>query len=112
MLGRTSSSSFLVLGSLCGVYSRGSSFFIFLKSSSQRGYSILAPILASVSPKYGSWTKGSLVILLMTDTSLGQNSNCLATNGEEPSPTFYYYILVALGNFPVEGFFGGIVPAI
>jgi hypothetical protein len=72
----------------------------------------LAPILASVSPKYGCWTKGSLVILLMKDTSLGENSNCLATDGEEPSPTFYSCILGALGNFLVEGFFGGIVPAI
>jgi hypothetical protein len=72
----------------------------------------LAPILASVSPKVGGWTKGSLVIVLMTDTGLGENSNCLTTAGEEPSPTSDSCSLGALGDFLVEGFFGGIVPTI
>jgi hypothetical protein len=48
----------------------------------------------------------------MTDTVLGENSNFLATDGEESSPTSNSYILGALGDFLVEGFFGGIVPAI
>jgi hypothetical protein len=112
MLGRTSSSSFLVSVSLCGVYSRGSYFLIFLKTSSQQGNAILAPILAFVSPKAGGWTKGSLVIVLMTDTVLGVNSNCLATAGEDPSPTSDSCSLGALSDFLVEGFFRGIVPAI
>jgi hypothetical protein len=85
---------------------------IFLKKNSQRGNAILAPILASVSPKAGGWTKGSLVILLMTNTSLGTKSNFLATDGEEPSPTSDSYSLGALGDFLVDGFFGGIIPVI
>jgi len=70
----------------------------------------LDPILASVSPKAGGWKKGSLVILLMMDTSLETNSNCLATDGEESSPTSDSYSLGDLGDFLVDGFFRGIVP--
>jgi hypothetical protein len=52
------------------------------------------------------------VIALMTDTSLGENSNCLATAEEEPYPIFYSCSFGAHGDFLVDGFFGGIVPAI
>ena len=72
----------------------------------------MAPILAFVSLKAGGWTKGSLVILLMMDTGLGENSNCLTTDGEEPSPTSDSRSLGALDDFLVEGFFRGIVPVI
>jgi hypothetical protein len=72
----------------------------------------LGPMLASISLKTGGWTKGSLVILLMMDSGLGADSNCLATDGEEPSPTSDSFILGDLGDFLVEGFFGGIIPTI
>jgi hypothetical protein len=68
----------------------------------------LAPIFASVSLKAEGWTKVFLVIVLMTGTGLEANSNCLATVGEEPSPASDSCILGALGDFLVEGFFGGI----
>jgi hypothetical protein len=48
----------------------------------------------------------------MTDTSLGWNYNCLATTEEDPSPTSDSCSFGALGDFMVEGFFGGTVPAI
>jgi hypothetical protein len=67
-------------------------------------------MLASVSLKAGGWEKGSLVIALMMDTSLGVNSNCLATTGEEPSPIYDPCSFGAHGDFLVDGFFGGIVP--
>jgi hypothetical protein len=41
----------------------------------------------------------------MMDTGLGENSNCLTTDGEEPSPTSDSCSLGALGDFLVEGFF-------
>jgi hypothetical protein len=56
--------------------------------------------------------KAFLVAVLMTGTGLGVNSNCLATAGEEPSPASGSCGFGALGDFLVEGFFGGIVPAI
>jgi hypothetical protein len=62
---------FLVSGSLCGVYSRGSSFLIFLNNYSQRGNVVLDPMFASVSPKAGGWTKAFLVVVLMTGISFG-----------------------------------------
>ena len=40
----------------------------------------------------------------------GENSNCLATIGEEPSPTSGSCIFGALGYFLVVGFFRGIIP--
>jgi hypothetical protein len=108
MLGRTSSLSFLVLGLLCEVYSRGSSFLIFLKNYSHRGNVVLAPMLTSVSPKVEDWMKAFLVVVLMTSTSLGENSNCLSTAGEDPSPAFGSCGFGALGDFLVEVLFGGI----
>jgi hypothetical protein len=51
MFGKTSSSSFLISGSLCGIYSRNSSLLIFLKSSPQCGSTALPPVFSSVSPK-------------------------------------------------------------
>jgi hypothetical protein len=48
----------------------------------------------------------------MTYTSLGGNSNCLATIEEDPSPTYDFCSFGALGYFLVEVFFGGIIPAI
>jgi len=72
----------------------------------------LAPMFASMSPKAGGWTKASLVAVSMKGTSLEANSNCLATAGEEPSPTSDSCNFGALGDFLVEGFFEGIVLAI
>jgi hypothetical protein len=112
MFGRTSSSRFLVSGSLCGVYSRVSSFLIFLKNSSQGGNVVLAQMFASVSPKVRGWMKGFLVDVLMICTGLVENSNFLAIVGEEPSPASSSCGFGALGDFLVEGFFRGIVPAI
>jgi hypothetical protein len=91
---------------------RGSSFLIFLKTYSQRGKFVFAPILTSVSLKDGGRTKGSLVIALMMDTGLGENSNFLATAGEEPSPISDSCTFGTRGDFLVDGFFGGIVPVI
>jgi hypothetical protein len=48
----------------------------------------------------------------MTGTVLGENSNCLATIGEDPSLASGSCSFGTLGDFLVEGFFGGIVPAI
>jgi hypothetical protein len=48
----------------------------------------------------------------MMGTSFGANSNCLATSGDEPSPTSGSCRFRALGDFLVVGFFGGIVPTI
>jgi hypothetical protein len=47
----------------------------------------------------------------MMVTVFEANSNCLATLGEEPSPTFGSYRFGAIGDFLVVGLFGGIVPA-
>jgi len=69
-------------------------------------------MLSFVSSKARGWTKGSLVIALMTDTGLGMNSNCLTTTGDETSPTSDSYNFGTLGDLWVDGFFGGIVPAI
>jgi hypothetical protein len=82
---------------------------IFLNNSSQQGKFVLAPILASVSLKDGDYTKGSLVIILMTDTGLGANSNCLSTAREDPSSTSDSCSLGALDDFRVEILFRGIV---
>jgi hypothetical protein len=56
--------------------------------------------------------KAFLVTILMIGIGLGVNSNCLATTGEEPSPTYGSCSFGTLGDFLVEGFFGGIVLAI
>jgi hypothetical protein len=48
----------------------------------------------------------------MMGTGFGANYNCLATAGEEPSPTSGFCNFGTLGDFLVVGFFGGIVPAI
>jgi hypothetical protein len=69
-------------------------------------------MFSSVSLKAGGWMKAFLVVVLMTDTGLGANSNCLATVGEDPSPGSGSCRFGTLGDFLVEGFFGGIVPAI
>jgi hypothetical protein len=69
-------------------------------------------MLAYVSPKAGGWTKGSLLITLMMDTSLGVNSNCHATAREELSPISDSCSFGARGDFLVDGFFGGIIPII
>jgi hypothetical protein len=52
-----------------------------------------------------------LVDVLMTGSSLGENSNCFVGPGDEPSPTSGSFSLGALGDRLVFGFFGGIVPA-
>jgi hypothetical protein len=112
MFGRTSSSSFLVSGSLCGVYSRGYYFLIFLNNSSHQGNVVLAPMFGSVSPKAEGLMKASLEVVLMTGTGFGENSNCLATFVEDHSPAFDSCRFGSLGDFLVEGFFGGIIPVI
>jgi hypothetical protein len=112
MFGRTSSSNLLVSISLCGVYSRGYSFLIFLKNSSHRGNVVLAPMFGFVSLKAEGWIKASLEVVLMTCIGFGVNSNCLTTAGEDPSPTSGSCGSGTLGDFLVEGFFGGIVPTI
>jgi hypothetical protein len=50
---KTSSSSALTSGSLCGTYFENSSQLIFLKSSTQCGSIALVPVLSYVSPKVG-----------------------------------------------------------
>jgi hypothetical protein len=50
---KTSSSSALTYGSLCGMYPENSSRVIFLKSSPQCGSTALVSVLAFVSPKAG-----------------------------------------------------------
>jgi hypothetical protein len=69
-------------------------------------------MFASVSLKYGGWMKAFLVAVLMTSTSFGENSNCLAIVGEEPSLAYGSCGFGALGDFLVEGFFRGIIPTI
>jgi hypothetical protein len=71
----------------------------------------LGPNVRLCVSKGGGWTKAFLVVVLMTGTGFGENSNCLATAGEEPSPTSGSCSFGALGDFLVVGFFGGIVPA-
>jgi hypothetical protein len=56
--------------------------------------------------------KTFLVDVLMTGSGLGENSNCFAAAGEEPSPTSGSFSFGALGDRLVVGFLGGIVPAI
>jgi hypothetical protein len=112
IFGNTSSSSALTSGSLCGMYSGYSSRLIFLKSSPQCGSVVLDPVLASVSPKAGGWTKYFFVDVLMTGSGLCVNSNCLVTPGEEPSPNSGSFSFDALDDHLVVGFLGGIVPAI
>ena len=90
----------------------GFSFLDFLENFFQARKCHLGSNTCLVSLKDGGWKKVSLVILLITDIGLGMNSNCLATDGEEPSPTSDCCSLGALGDFLVEGFFGGIFPAI
>ena len=72
----------------------------------------MAPVLTFVSLNVGGYSKGSLVIILITDIALATNSNCLAIVGDEPSPTFGSCIFDALGNFLVEEFFRGIAPVV
>ena len=55
--------------------------------------------------------KASLVIVLMMSTILEVNSNFLATDGEDPSPTSDSSSFGTLGDFLVVGFFRGIIPA-
>jgi hypothetical protein len=56
--------------------------------------------------------KTFLVDVLMTGSSLGENSNFFAAVGEEPSPTSGSFSFDALGDHLVVGFLGGIVPRI
>ena len=56
--------------------------------------------------------KASLEAVLMIGTSFGENYNCIATAGEDPSPSSSYCGFGSLGDFLVDGFFGGIVLAI
>ena len=56
--------------------------------------------------------KDLLEVVLMTGTSFGVNSNCLATTGEDPSTASGSCSFCLLGDFLVEGFFEGIVSAI
>jgi hypothetical protein len=53
IFGKTLSSSFLISGSLCGVYLGNSFCLIFLKSYPQCGSTTLVPMFASLSPKAG-----------------------------------------------------------
>jgi hypothetical protein len=71
----------------------------------------LDPVLASVSPKARGWTKYFFVVVLMTGSTLGAYSNCLAVPGEEPSPISGSFIFGALGEHLVVGFLDDILPA-
>jgi hypothetical protein len=73
---------------------------------------VLAPMFGFVSLKAGGWTKASLEAVFMIGTSFGVNYNSLATVGEDPSLASGSCIFGSLGDFLVEGFFGGIVPTI
>jgi hypothetical protein len=53
--------------------------------------------------------KTFLVDVLMTGSSVGENSGCFVAPGEYPSPTSGYFILDALDNRLVVGFLGGII---
>jgi hypothetical protein len=44
----------------------------------------------------------------MTGSTLGENSNCLAVSGEDPSPISASFNFGALGERLVVGFLGGI----
>jgi len=48
----------------------------------------------------------------MIGSGLGENFNCFATVGEEPSPTSDSFSFVTLKDHLVVGFLEGIVPAI
>jgi hypothetical protein len=111
IFGNTSSSSALTSGSLCGTYSRYSSWMILLKSYPHCGCAILDPVVSSVSPKAGGWVKTFFVAVLMIGSNLGVYSNCFAAPGEEPSPTFGSFSFSSLDDCLVVGFLGGIVPA-
>ena len=112
IFGKTSSLSFLKSGSLCGIHSMNSSRLIFLKRSPQCGTTSLPLVFASVSPKAEVWVKIFLVDVLMTGSSLGENSSYFAAVGEKPSPTFGSFSFSSFRDFLVVGFLGGIVPAI
>jgi hypothetical protein len=56
--------------------------------------------------------KSFLVDVFITVSSLGANSSCFDTPGEEPSPTSGSFSFGALGDRLVVGFHGGIIPAI
>jgi hypothetical protein len=93
------------------IYSGYSSQLILLKRSPRYGSATLDPVLASVSPKAEGWTKYFFVVVLMTGSTLGAYSNCLAVLGEEPSHISASFSFGALGECLVVGFLGGILPA-
>jgi hypothetical protein len=110
MFGNTWSSSSLTSGLLCGIYSRYSSCLILLNRSPNYGRITLDPVLSSVSPKVGDWTKYFFVDVLMTRSTLGVYSNCLVVPREEPSPISAYFSLGSLGEHLVVGFLSDILP--
>jgi len=109
MLENTWSSSTLISRSLCGIYSRYSSWIILLKISRHCGNITLDPMLAFVSPKARGWKKSFFVDVLMTGFSLGAYSNSLVVPREEPSPVSTYFSLGALDEHLVVGFLGDIL---
>jgi hypothetical protein len=84
---------------------------ILLKSSPQCGSAILDPMLASISPKARGWVKTFFLSILMIGSDLRVYSNSFAAPGEEPSPTYGYFIFGSLNYFLVVGFLGDIFPA-
>jgi hypothetical protein len=96
---------------MCGIYTKNYSLLILLKRSTHCGSATLDPVLASVSPKAGGWTKTFFVVVLTRFSTLGTYSNCLTVLGEEPSPIFGSFSFGALEERLVVGFLGSIVPA-
>jgi hypothetical protein len=109
MFGNTWSSSVLTSGSLCEIHYGYSSRLILLKRSPHRGSIILDLVLALVSPKVGDWEKAFFVEVLMTGSTRGAYSNCLAVPREEHSPISGSFSFDALRERLVVGFLGRIL---
>jgi hypothetical protein len=67
-------------------------------------------VLASISLKNEGWTKDFFVKVLMTSSSLGVYSKCLAAPGEDTSLASVSFSLGSLGEHLVVGFLGEILP--
>jgi hypothetical protein len=81
-----------------------------LKRSTHCGSATLDLVLSYVSPKAKGYMKNFFVVVFTTGSGLGMYSNFLVVPGEEPSPISSSFIFCALGECPMVGFLGGIVP--